>query len=384
MDYDKVVGQASAKAYLQKTIENKRVPHAQLIVGPSGSGKLPLAVAYARDLLSSTFPEGSPQKLQCQSKVDNLQHPDLHFVYPVNTNERIKKDAVSDDFADLWREFVLKHPYGSLFDWLRTLGIENKQGNISRKEAREIGRKLILKPYEGGFKVMIIWMAEKMNAECSNTILKLLEEPPAKTALLLLAENEEQIISTIRSRCQVIHLPAIGEDEISHYLQQHYQLKESEARQYSIQAQGDLNKAIHFAESNSEDRFFEEWFVNWVRAAYKAKNNKQVINELIAWSEGMASEGRETQKKFVLYCSELFRQAMLLNYGAGDLVYFRAEQTNFDLQRFAPFVHESNILAIQEAIEKAYYHLSRNGNSKLIFSDLSIQLTRLIHKRSAA
>ena len=145
-----------------------------------------------------------------------------------------------------------------------------------------------------------------------------------------------------------------------------------------------MNKAIHFAESNSEDRFFEEWFVNWVRAAYKAKNNKQVINELIAWSEGMASEGRETQKKFVLYCSELFRQAMLLNYGAGDLVYFRAEQTNFDLQRFAPFVHESNILAIQEAIEKAYYHLSRNGNSKLIFSDLSIQLTRLIHKRSAA
>lgn len=384
MDFSKIIGQKHLKSHLLKTAIKGRIPHAQLFVGVNGSGLLPMALAYAKELLCKTFEKHSPEYEACSNRIDKLVHPDLHFIYPVNTNDRIKKNPVSSHFIDDWRSFVLKTPYGSLFDWFQELGIENKQGNISVNDAEEIGKKLALKSYEGGYKVMIIWMAEKMNISCANKILKLLEEPSDKTVLLLLSENEQQIIPTIRSRCQKLQFPLLSHDDITTALISNYQTSENLAKKTAHLANGDYNRALHILKNDNNDVIFEEWFVNWVRTAFKAKGNKKAILELLNWSELMAGQGRETMKKFLSYCLELFRQAMLKNYTADSLLFLEFKDPKFSLEKFAPFVHQNNIFEITSAIEKASYHIERNGNAKLIFSDLSIQLTRLIHKSESA
>ncbi|MBV1922685.1 MAG: DNA polymerase III subunit delta' [Flavobacteriaceae bacterium] len=381
MNFSEVIGQKHLKAHLIKTIENERIPHTQLFIGKAGSGVLPMALCYAKEILCHRFEKNSAEYELCAQKVSKLSHPDLHFIYPVNTNDTIKKNPVSSHFINEWREFVLNHPYGSLYDWYQSLGIENKQGNISKNEAEEISKKLSLKAYEGEYKVMIIWMAEKMNTECSNKILKLVEEPPDKTLLLLLTENEEQVLTTIQSRCQKLHFPLLSEDDISMYLSNNHNVDISIAKRVSHQSNGDLNKALHILANDGDDSIFEEWFIQWVRTAFKAKGNKGAINQLLTWSEGIAKEGRETQKKFLSYCQEIFRQALLKNYKADALLYFESKDPKFSIEKFAPFVHQNNIFEISSALEDASYHIERNGNAKIIFTDLSIQLTRLIHRK---
>ncbi|MEL6810896.1 MAG: DNA polymerase III subunit delta' [Bacteroidota bacterium] len=381
MDFSEIIGLQHIKSHLKTTLENGRVAHAQLFSGPSGSGLLPLAMAYAGQLLCSAHEKGSEAYLRCAANVSNLSHPDLHFIYPVNTNDSVKKNAVSSSFSEEWRTFLKENPYGSLFNWFRVLGIENKQGNISVKEAEEISKKLALKSYEGGYKIMIIWMADKMNVECSNKILKLVEEPPEKTILLLLTEREEQILNTIRSRCQTLHIPLLSEKDIAETLVSKYHVSEPIAMKVSRQAHGDFNKALHIVENDDEDTVFESWFVQWVRTAFKAKGNKKSIQELLNWSDMMAGKGRETQKNFLLYCTELFRQALLKNYKTDALLYFETTDPKFSIDKFAPFVHQNNIFEIVGAIEEATFHIERNGNAKIIFTDLSIQLTKLIHRK---
>ena len=381
MDFSQVVGLDYIKNHLLTTLKNDRIAHAQLFVGQSGAGLLPIAIGYAKEILCSQYEVDSEAHLRCSKNVERLSHPDLHFVYPVNTNESVKKSAVSDSFSTEWRDFVSKNPYSSLFQWFQHLGIENKQGNISVKEAEEISKKLSLKAYEGGYKVMIVWMAEKMNTECANKILKLVEEPSDKTVLLLLTENEEQIINTIHSRCQTLHLPLLSEAAITKALIEKKGITENEAQKISRQSHGDFNKALQIIENTNEDTIFEEWFILWVRTAFKAKGNKKAIQELLQWSDLMAQNGRETQKNFLFYCVELFRQALLKNYKADSLLYFETKDPKFTIEKFAPFVHQNNIFEIVEALENANYHIERNGNAKIIFTDLSIQLTRLIHKK---
>jgi DNA polymerase-3 subunit delta' len=384
MDFSEVIGQKHLKSHLHKTVENGRIPHAQLFVGTAGSGILPMAIAYAQEVLCRNHAKESVSFLSCASKVKKLVHPDLHFVYPVNTNDVIKKNAVSANFTKEWRQFVLKNPYSSLFDWLQSLGIENKQGNISVNEAQDLLKTLALKSYEGGYKVMIIWMADKMNTECSNKILKIVEEPPKNTLLLLLTEAEENIISTIRSRCQKLDFPLLAEEDITSRLIQNHSVSGPNAKKISRQAGGDLNKALHILNNDSDDIIFEEWFISWVRTAFIAKGNKGAINDLIHWSESIASKGRETQKKFISYCIELFRQALLKNYKADSLLFFESTDAKFSIEKFAPFIHQNNIFEITSALEEAAYHVERNGNPKIIFTDLSIKLTRLIHKKELA
>lgn len=380
MDFSEIIGQKHLKAHLLKTIENGRVPHAQLFVGGSGSGLLPLAIAYACQLLCNQYVKESTDYDLCMRKVAKLSHPDLHFVYPVNTNDEVKKNPVSSLFSEEWRKFVLENPYGSLFDWFQHLGIENKQGNISVKEAEEISKRLSLKAYEGGHKIMIIWMADKMNTECANKILKIVEEPPDKTVLLLLTENEEHILTTIRSRCQKLHLPRLAEEEIASVLFEKHAMSRNIAKKISRQAHGDYNKALQLMHQDGDDIIFEKWFVSWVRTAFKAKGNKKAINDLLEWSDHIAGQGRETQKKFLSFCIEVFRQGLLKNYKADALLFFEANDPTFSIEKFAPFVHQNNIFEIIDALDDASYHIERNGNAKIIFTDLSIQLTRLIHK----
>ncbi len=384
MDFSTVIGHDHIKSHLLKTIENGRIPHAQLFSGINGSGLLPLAIAYASELLCNQYAKGSQEYNSCKIKVSKLIHPDLHFVFPVNTSEDVKKNAISENYAEAWRDFVLTNPYASLFEWLQRIGIEKKQGNISKYEAENISKKLSLKAFEGGYKVMIIWMADNMNSECANKILKLIEEPADKTVLLLLSENEQQIISTILSRCQKLSVPFLSEADIASGLIKNQNLDETKARTIARRARGDYNKAIQFTTANKEDQQFEKWFISWVRTAFRAKGNKASINSLLEWSDELATEGRETQKKFLFYCHEIFRQGLLKNYNAEDLTFFEPNDKSFSLSKFAPFVHQNNIFEISSALQDAAYHIERNGNAKVIFTDLSIQLTRLIHKKELA
>ena len=380
MDFSEVIGQQHLKSHLSTTIENGRIPHAQLFTGINGSGLLPMAIAYASELLCRQYHKGSPEYLSCKNKVAKLSHPDLHFVYPVNTSDDVKKNAIADHYAEGWRNFVLKNPYASLFEWLQSIGIEKKQGNISKFEAENISKKLALKSFEGGYKVMIIWMADNMNGECANKILKLVEEPSEKTVLLLLTEREEQIITTIKSRCQKLIFPLLSEADIAENLIKQFQIQNAMAFKTARRSRGDFNKALQLLEETGEDEVFEKWFISWVRTAFRAKGNKGSINQLLEWSDELATQGRETQKKFLLYCIEVFRQGLLKNYSADALVFFEANDKSFTLQKFAPFVHQNNIFEINSALEDAAYHIERNGNAKIIFTDLSIKLTRLIHK----
>lgn len=384
MLFREVLGLEHIKNHLITTANAGRIPHAQLFVGPEGCGMLPMALAYAQYLLcGNTGGENEGEPTACNAKCHALTHPDLHFAFPVATSDKVKSHAVSDHFLTEWRQFVKEQPYGNLFDWYRCLGIEKKQGQIGVDEAQNIAKKLALKSYEGGHKVLLVWMAEKMNSSAANKLLKLIEEPPQKTVLLLLAEEEEQVINTIRSRCQIVHFPPLAERDIVHALITKG-VRESEAHALAHEANGNFNKALDLLHNNSEDLVFERWFVQWVRSAFKAKGNKGAILELVMWSDEVAKTGREVQKHFLHYCLSLIRQALLLNYNIPTLVYTKIHLDGFDLTKFAPFIHENNIIAIVEELEKAIFHVERNGNSKLLFTDLSIKLTRLLHVKPTA
>jgi DNA polymerase-3 subunit delta' len=380
MQFTDVLGQEHLKSHLITSANNGRIPHAQLFVGPEGSGTLPMAIAYAQHIIcGNNKANESGSKL----KFEHLSHPDLHFAYPVASTDKVKSHPVSKQFLEDWRAMLKEQPYGNLFDWYKQLGIDNKQGQIGVDEAQDISKSLSLKAYEGGFKVMIIWMVEKMNTACANKLLKLIEEPPNKTIFILIAEDEQQIISTIKSRCQLLHFPPLSEEVIKDALIKSYQIPEVDATKIAHQANGNYNKACDLVYHDSEDTQFEEWFVFWIRSAFKAKGNKAAIHDLISWSEEIAKTGRETQKQFLSFCLDFFRQAMLLNYNANELVFMEPKSESFKLEKFAPFVHENNVLEISDEIQDAIYHIERNGNSKIILTDLSIKLTRLLHKKSA-
>ena len=378
MQFSEILGQD----YITTTALQGRIPHAQLFIGQEGSGTLAMAMAYAQFILCNNLEnENTGGNDSCNLKFKSLSHPDLHFIYPNVTNEEVKSKPKSADFIVDWREFVSQNPYGSLFDWYTHLGVQNKQGEIRVDDAQDILKSLALKSYEGGYKIMIVWMADKMNIAASNKLLKLLEEPPEKTLFILISENEEDIIQTIRSRCQVMHFGALPESVISEALISRLNVEAKTATIIAHQAQGNYNKALHILNEDSEDFPFEKWFVDWVRAAFRAKGNATAILDLISWSEEIASLGREAQKKFLNYCIDMFRQALLLNYQTEKLVYIETKVDKFKLENFAPFVNGNNINAIFSELSDAIYHIERNGNAKIVLTDLSIKLTRLIHKK---
>lgn len=383
MLFKDILGLTHIKKHLSQSANNKRISHAQMFVGPEGSGTLSMALAYAQYIICENLNgENTGDNESCNIKCNSLSHPDIHFAFPVANSDKVKSHAVSNHYMEEWREFISEQPYGNLFDWYRLIGTEKKQGQIGVDEAQDIVKKLSLKSYEGGYKVMLIWMADKMNIAAANKLLKLIEEPPEKTVFILIAEDEEQIIQTIRSRCQILHFPPLAEEVIINALVEKGESKEN-ASKIAHEANGNYNKALDLVNNDSEDLVFEKWFVQWVRSAFKAKGNKAAIHELISWGEEVAKTGRETQKKFLKYCLGVMRQALLINYNASELAYLQIHVDGFKLEKFAPFIHEGNILSITEELESAIYHIERNGNSKIILTDLSIKLTRLLHKKAA-
>jgi DNA polymerase-3 subunit delta' len=382
MQFKDIIGLAHIKSHLTNSVEKGRIPHAQLFVGAEGSGTLATAIAYAQYILcNNTNGDNSNGNQACNLKCDKLTHPDLHFTFPVATTDKVKKSPISNYFLTEWREFINQNPYANLYQWMQFLDVEKKQGLIGKDEALEITKKLSLKSFEGGYKIMIIWMAEKMNIAAANKLLKLIEEPPEKTVLILIAEDEEQIIKTILSRCQVLHFPKVSEENIVKTLVKKENIDTKLALKIAHQANGNFNKALHLVKNNNEEPIFETWFITWIRAAFKAKGNAAVIEELINWSNEISKTSRETQKQFLQYCLHFFRQAMLLNYKADKLVYLETKTPKFDLKNFAPFIHSGNIIAINNTLNDAIYHIERNGSAKIILLDISIKLTRLLHTK---
>ena len=382
MLFSQILGQDYIKNHLTKSASSGRIPHAQLFVGAEGSGTLAMAIAYSQYVLCGNFDgENNTGNESCNLKFKSISHPDLHFIFPTVTTEDVKTKPKSLNFMVDWRQFIAENPYGGLFDWYKILGVQNKQGEIRVDDAQEILKALALKSYEGGYKIVIVWMADKMNISASNKLLKLLEEPPEKTVFILISENEEDIIQTIRSRCQVLHFNGLSEKIIADGLILRENIEASLADKIAHQSQGNYNKALLLLDEESEELPFEEWFVSWVRAAFRAKGNAAAIQDLILWSEQIAGLGRETQKKFLNFCIDMFRQALLLNYETPKLVYMEMKVPKFKLENFAPFVNGNNINDIFKELSDAMYHIERNGNAKIILTDLSIKLTRLIHKK---
>ena len=382
MLFSEILGHNHIKNHLQESALKGRIPHAQLFVGPEGTGTLAMAIAYAQYIICSNVGyENEGENTACNLKFSHLSHPDLHFIYPTVSTEDVKTKPKSIDFIQDWRQFLTENNYGGLFDWYKLLGVQNKQGEIRVDDAQEILKTLALKSFEGGYKIMIIWMADKMNIAASNKLLKLLEEPTDKTVFILISENEEDIIQTIRSRCQVLHFNALPEVEIVNALMSTRNIDEKMAKKIAHQSQGNYNKALQILNEDNDELPFEKWFVDWVRAAFRAKGNAAAIQDLITWSEQIATLGREAQKKFLNFCIEMFRQAMLLNYKADQLVYIEPTVEKFKLENFAPFVNGNNINEIFTELSDAIYHIERNGNAKIILTDLSIKLTRLIHRK---
>ncbi len=378
--FEEVIGNQKIMKQLMSNIDNQRVSHAQLFYGPEGIGLLQMAVFYAKHLLCNPKIVENSSFETCSNKVIHQSHPDVHYVFPVTTTENVKSHPVSMNFMEQWKEFVQLHPFGNLQDWYNHLGVQNKQGQIGVDEASEIVKKLSLKSYEGGYKIMIIWMADKMNTATSNKILKILEEPPQKTVFLLITEHLEDILPTITSRCQLVTFKKPTKEEIENFIKSKG-IAEGLAKKYAHLCQGDINKALKLIHAENEDKQFEEWFIRWVRTAFRAKGNAAAVLDLIHWGEELAGCGRETQKQFLHYCIDFFRQALLENYTAKELVYMNEGIENFSLDKFAPFVNQANIHEIFKELSDAIYHIERNGNGKIILTDLSIKLTRLIHKK---
>ena len=382
MQFSEILGQLHIKNHLTNSASLGRIPHAQLFVGPEGSGTLPIAIAYAQYIIcSNSGTENLGENEACNLKFGQLAHPDLHFIYPTVSTDDVKSKPKSIDFIKDWRKFVTTNPYGNLFDWYKILDVKNKQGEIRVDDAQEILKTLALKSFEGGYKVMIVWCADKINSAASNKLLKLLEEPTDKTVFILITENEEDIMQTIRSRCQVLNFNRLPEELIAQNLQEKFAISDQESQKIAHQAQGNYNKALQLLQENDDDTLFDQWFVSWVRTAFRAKGNAAAIIDLISWSETIAALGREVQKKFLNHCIELFRQALLINYQAQKLAYIEPKVPNFSLEKLAPFVNGTNISAIFDELSTAIYHIERNGNPKIILTDLSIKLTRLIHQK---
>ena len=371
-----IVGQEDIKEELFRGHKKGRIPHCQLFYGPKGCGSLPLAIAYARMVLCG---EEALSNQACNLRVSELKHPDLHFIFPVANNQEIKTKAISANFLPQWRSFLHSNPYASLYDWFLSIGIENKQGKIGKDEVSDLVKKMSLKSYEGGWKVAIIWMAERMNLSATNKLLKLIEEPPNKTLFLFVSEDIRSLADTLISRCQKIELNPLSLKKMSSALVQKGYSKE-EASSASVKSIGNFNEALKIVSNKEDEKMFEEWFLSWVRSAFAVRKNKEAVLDLVAWSKNISKTGRETQKSFLSYSLDLFRQSLLKNYFLDELTTY-SPSTDFNFESFSNFISGNNIDAISIELETAYNNIQSNGNSNMIFMDLSLKLTRLLYKK---
>lgn len=367
MFFKDVIGQEETKQRLIQEVNEGRIPHAQIICGPEGVGKLPLALAYAR-YISCTNRTATDACGMCPAcvKFSKLVHPDMHFVFPV------VKSGRSDDYIVEWRRLVLNNPYFTLNHWLGEIAAENAQAVIYTKESDEIMKKLSLKSSEGGYKITLIWLPEKMQLACANKLLKLLEEPPEKTLFLLISEAPEMILPTILSRTQRLNIRKIDETSMADALQRKYGIDPANSQSIAHLANGSFTKALEAIHLNEENQLFFDLFVNLMRLSYQRK-----IREMKLWSDQVAGIGRERQKNFLAYCQRMVRENFMFNLRQKELSYMTPDEQHF-ATRFSPFINERNVMGIMDELSEAQQHIEQNVNAKMVFFDFSLKTIVLL------
>lgn len=380
MLFKELLGQNKLKELLMQLVREERVPHAQLFLGSKGSANLGIALAFAQYIACTNKLEGDSCGT-CPSciKHQKFVHPDLHFVFPVATTASVKTKPVSKNFLVEWRALLNDNVYFSLFDWLKHIGVENKQGIISVEESTHIMKDLSLKPYESDTKIMLIWMPEKMNIQAANKLLKIIEEPPYNTLFLLVAESSENMLATVLSRTQLLKIRRYSDAEVIEYLLSRG-VEQGKAQMISALVEGNINEALQLAEHTGDTEGNSLRFVQWMRLCFSALQVKD-IEKLVQWSEAMAKAGRENQKSFLLFASNVMRDALLKNYGVDAMMKMNLSGQNFTMDKFAPFIHADNCIEIIEELNMAQLHIERNANPKILFLDASFKIARLLHKK---
>lgn len=406
MLFKDVIGQEGVKTHLREMVQHNRLSHALLFLGKEGSGALPLAIAFANyislssgirtgaaddglfsssagDLTgetrrTSTDPDVVTSEHPSYAKVKSMVHPDIHFSYPV-IPRKAGQPPISTDYISEWREFIAQYPYGSAYDWLQFIGADNKQGNITAQECNDIIRKLSLKSFESEYKILVLWMPEYLGNE-GNKLLKLIEEPPANTLFILVAENESLVLQTILSRTQLVKVPALENYDINQALINRAHLPVEQATRISAVCDGNYREALQLMQHADED--WQSLLREWLNAIMKNGPVAQV-----KWVDEISKLGRERQKQFLRYFNHLLEQSVRLrsmeaHYNAPGNEHLMPEYE----REFARKLNMRAGLAEQQEmvreLDQASYYIERNANAKMLFLALTIKLYHIIAEKS--
>lgn len=365
--FEQVIGQEEAQERLMQLVRENRLPHALMLCGPTGCGKMALAMAFAAQILGRTDND--------RAMLKKWEHPDLHFTFPTIRLTKMKAEykPVSDDFIQQWHDMIDKEgPYFSINNWMEYIKAENQQAIITAGESDDLSHKLSLKSSQGGYKVSLIWLPERMNTTCANKILKLLEEPPHQTLFIMVAEQPELLLQTISSRVQRIDLKRIDDRDIKQALIERRGLAEQDAERLTHIAGGSWLKALETLKTDSENELFLDMFQTLMRMAYAKR-----VRDMKTWSERMATLGRERQKRFLQYALRLIRENFMFNFGKHEICYMTEREEAF-AKNFARFVNEGNVIEISELLSDAIRAVGQNANPKIVFFHLALQMIVLL------
>ncbi len=382
MKFSEVIGQEDVKDRLRELVRERRVPNTLMFCGPMGSGKMALALAFASYLLGERDGEASlladsQAIVNAEAMLARWEHPDLHFTYPVikPVGTSAEHKMTSDDFTREWHELLCKSPYFSMDAWLACMDAANQQAIIGAGESDELTRKLSLKSSQGGYKVSIIWLPERMNVECANKLLKLLEEPPRQTVFIMVCEESDALLDTIKSRTQRIDIKRIDDAALEQALIERRAIDADTAHRIARIAGGNWLRALENLEAGNENRLFLDMFIMLMRLAYQRN-----IKELKQWSEAVAGYGREKQRRLLRYMMRMVRENFMYNFGQPELCYLTQEEENFSC-KFARFINEANVVDINELLQKAHRDIGQNANAKVVFFDLALQMIVLLIRK---
>lgn len=367
MQFKQIIGQSALKKQLCNSVVTDRIPHAQLFLGPEGSGKLALALALSQYVLCENRTE-TDSCGECAACIKSSKqiHPDIHFSFPT-----IGSKAISNHFLENWRTAIQSNPYMNSNDWLQHIGAENKQGNITKEECVSIVKKLSLKSFESDYKILIIWMPEYLAKE-GNRLLKLIEEPPENTLFILVAQNQELILNTILSRCQILKIQALADDDIANQLMTLKRLPQEEARQLAHMANGNFNAALQMADHNENNNAL--LFLDWLRKCYRGNGVEQV-----QWAEKLAGLGRENQKHFFQYALHFLREFLRLKLVGQAGVRLQSDELD-TATKMMKVLEIDQVEKITELFNECSYYIERNANPKVLFLDTSIKLNHILKR----
>ncbi|MBR5394724.1 MAG: DNA polymerase III subunit delta [Bacteroidaceae bacterium] len=372
MSFSDIIGQEEVKQHLARLLAENKLPHAIMLCGPKGAGKLPLALAFAQMLLCQHPTEDGACGSCSDCQMSSIwAHPDLHFSFPVYKGKSSDK-PVSDDFLPQWRDQINRSPYFDTEEWLEDIGAENQQIVIYVQESDNLQRKLALKSSQGGRKVVVIWLPERMNEQTGNKLLKLIEEPPIGTHFLLVSQEPDMVLGTIQSRVQRINVPALPEEVICEALQTHHSMSPEDAKLLAHIAQGSYVEAQKRIQHDSEQQQFFNLFVQLMRHSYARR-----VKEMHLWALAVSELGRERQKRMLDYFQQQLRENFIYNYHKPQINFLGREEEDFST-RFAPFINERNVVGIMNELSDAQRDISQNVSARMVFFDLALKMIVLL------